>query len=213
MREIAFHRRAPRPAMKLAALMIAIALSAVASAKTEMAPGPISLAGQLLVASPEIGDPRFEHTVVLLLQHGQDGAMGIVINRPIEERPLASVLEAIGEDAKGVEGSVLLFAGGPVQPGRGFILHSADYRRPETLEIGEGLAMTASRDILRDIGHQKGPAKALIAFGYCGWGPGQLESEFAQHGWFTAPADPQLVFDEDRATVWQEAMRRRTRAL
>lgn len=205
--------RLKRPTMKLAALVLAMALSAVAAAKPEMAPEPLSLAGQLLVAAPDIGDPRFDHTVVLLVRHDRDGAMGIVINRPVEERPLASVLEAIGEDAKGVEGSVLLFAGGPVQPERGFVLHSVDYRRAETVEIGGQVALTATRDILRDIGHGTGPAKTLIAFGYCGWGPGQLESEFAQRGWFTAAADAKLIFDEDRQKVWQEAMTRRTRQL
>jgi putative transcriptional regulator len=207
------HSWLKRPIMKFAALLMATALSAVALAKSETAPEHISLAGQLLVASPEIGDPRFDRAVVLVLQHNREGAIGIVINRPIEERPIASVLEALGEDANGVEGRALLFAGGPVEPERGFILHSLDYRRAETLEIGGHVAMTSTREILRDIGHKKGPEKALIAFGYCGWGPGQLENEFVQHGWFTAPADPKLVFEEDREKVWQEAMTRRTRQL
>jgi putative transcriptional regulator len=122
-------------------------------------------------------------------------------------------LEAIGEEATGIEGRVLLFAGGPVQPEIGFIVHSADYHRAGTLDIDGHLAMTSTHEILSDIAHKKGPAKTLIAFGYSGWGPGQLENEIAQHGWFTAPADPKLIFDDDREKVWQDAMARRIRPL
>jgi putative transcriptional regulator len=139
--------------------------------------------------------------------------LGIIINRPVDDRPLASLLEAIGEEATGIEGRVLLFAGGPVQPEIGFIVHSADYHRAGTLDIDGHLAMTSTHEILSDIAHKKGPAKTLIAFGYSGWGPGQLENEIAQHGWFTAPADPKLIFDDDREKVWQDAMARRIRPL
>lgn len=202
-----------RSMMKFTVLLALGALPAAAPSKPKVVPEDISLAGQLLVASPEIGDARFDRTVVLLLRHNKSGAFGIVINRPIEERPLASLMEAMGDEAAGVEGRVLLFAGGPVEPEVGFILHSVDYRRAETLDIDEHVAMTSTHEILSDIAHKKGPAKTLIAFGYSGWGPGQLESELAQHGWFTAPADPKLVFDDDREKVWQEALARRTRPL
>jgi len=147
------------------------------------------------------------------VRHNKGGAIGIIINRPIEERSLASILEAIGEDATGVKGRVLLFAGGPVEPEIGFVLHSVDYRRAKTVDIDGHVAMTSTPEILRDIAHEKGPAKALIAFGYSGWGPGQLENEMAQRAWFTAPADANLIFDEDRERVWEEAMARRTRPL
>jgi putative transcriptional regulator len=202
-----------RSMMTFTVLVALAALPAAAPSKLEVVPEDISLAGQLLVASPEIGDARFDRTVVLLLRHNRSGALGIVINRPIEEEPLASLMEAIGEEAAGVEGRVLLFAGGPVEPGVGFILHSVDYRRAETLDIDEHVAVTSTHEILSDIAHRKGPAKTLIAFGYSGWGPGQLESELAQHGWFTTPADPKLIFDDDREKVWQEALARRTRPL
>ena len=173
----------------------------------------ISLTGQVLIASPETGDPRFKQTVVLLLRHNESGAVGIVVNRPIGERPLARIMEVIGEDPSGVEGSVPMFAGGPVSPDIGFVVHSEDYHRIETLQIGQHLAMTSTREILSDIAHKKGPKKFLIAFGYAGWGPGQLEVEIAQHGWFTAPADSDLIFDENRGTLWEEAMKRRKRQL
>jgi putative transcriptional regulator len=172
-----------------------------------------SLAGQLLVASPEIGDPRFAHAVILVLRHKLSGTVGIVINRPLEERTFASLLQAMGDDATDVEGRALLFAGGPVEPQIGFVLHSTDYRRGETMDVAPQVGVTSSRQIIRDIAHKKGPEKALIAFGYAGWGPGQLESEVAEKAWFIAPADPALIFDDDRATVWKDAMEHRRRAL
>jgi putative transcriptional regulator len=181
--------------------------------KSDAAPDSLSLAGQLLIASPAIGDPRFEHAVVLIVQHDREGAFGIVINRLIKELPLADLLAATGEPDAGVAGSVSIFLGGPVQPAIGFVVHSADYQRAETLAIDGRVAMTPSRKVLADIGHHKGPAKFLVAFGYAGWGPGQLENELAQRGWFTTPEDPQLIFDDDRERVWEDAMARRTRDL
>jgi len=186
-----------------------IAAAGAALPKSEAPPGPTSLAGQLLIASPAIGDPRFARTVILLVGHTKDGAMGIIINRPIEDMPLAELLRSVGEDGAGAEGSVPIFAGGPVSTASGFILHSADYERPGTRDIDGRVAMTSTADILRDIARHAGPAKSLIAFGYAGWGPGQLDAEFARHDWFTAPDDPALVFDADRDSVWDIAMTRR----
>jgi putative transcriptional regulator len=151
--------------------------------------------------------------VVLIVRHDGNGALGIVINRPIGERPLASLLHALGENDAAASGSIRIFLGGPVQPEIGFVIHSADYRRADTIDIDGHVAMTSSREILRDIGHQQGPQKALVAFGYAGWAAGQLEGEMAQRAWFTAPADIKLVFDEDRDKVWDKAMKRRTQDL
>jgi putative transcriptional regulator len=170
-------------------------------------------AGQLLVASPDIGDPRFAHAVILVLRHRLSGAVGIVINRPIEERTFASLLQAMGDEATDVEGRVLLFAGGPVEPQIGFVLHSTDYHRDETLDVAAQVGVTSNREIIRDIAHKRGPRKALVAFGYSSWGPGQLESEMAQNSWFVAPADQTLIFDGDRTKVWEDAMAHRRRAL
>jgi putative transcriptional regulator len=172
-----------------------------------------SLTGQLLIASPNIGDPRFAHTVILIVKHDKDGALGITINRPVGERSIASLLEAQGEDVSDIEGTVRIFAGGPVQPELGFVVHSAEYRRDETIEVDEHVAMTASRQILRDIGHHRGPQKSLFALGYAGWAAGQLEAELARHDWFTAPEEPKLIFDDDRANLWEDAMAHRTRDL
>lgn len=174
---------------------------------------PASLAGQLLVASPAMGDPRFKQTVILMVQHDRNGALGIIVNRPLAERPLATLLDALGEPSTGVSGTVRLFVGGPVQPEIAMVLHSADYQRPESITINRRFAMTASREIFRDIAKGAGPAKSLLAFGYAGWGAGQLEGELKLNAWFIAPADSRLVFDEDREKVWELAMERRTRDL
>ena len=109
--------------------------------------------------------------------------------------------------------SVRIFAGGPVQPEIGFVVHSVDYRRPETIAIDRRVAMTSSREILRDIGNNKGPKKNLVAFGYAGWGPGQLEDELGRSVWFTAPGEPKLIFDEAREKVWESAFSHRTQDL
>ena len=191
------------------ALLAAVLLTPAATDSPEIA----SLAGQLLIASPNIGDPRFAHTVILMVKHDKDGAFGITINRPVGEKSIASLLEAPGEDVSDIEGTLSVFAGGPVQPELGFVVHSREYRRDETIEVDGHLSMTASRQILRDIGHKRGPEKSLFALGYAGWGPGQLEGELARHDWFTAPEDPKLIFDDDRANLWDDAMARRTRDL
>jgi putative transcriptional regulator len=172
-----------------------------------------SLAGQLLVAAPTMGDPRFVHAVILLLRQDAAGAFGIILNRPIEQRSVARLLEATGDHETGLEGSIEVYAGGPVQPNLGFVVHSPDYHDAATLTVGSEVAMTADKQILRDIGHHKGPQKILFAFGYAGWGPGQLEGEIARHDWFTATGDPKLIFDYDRGELWDEAMARRTREL
>jgi putative transcriptional regulator len=176
-------------------------------------PDTNSLTGQLLIAAPTIGDPRFAHTVILMVRHDKEGAIGIVINRPVGERPIAELLEASGDDVNDISGTVRIFAGGPVQQDLGFVVHSAEYRRDGTIDVDGRVAMTASREILRDMGQHKGPEKSLFALGYAGWGPGQLENELARHDWFMTPEEPKLVFDDDRGNLWEEAMARRTREL
>ena len=190
---------------------------AVAPPSRAAEPGPEPAAGQLLIASAAMQDPRFHHSVILLLQHDASGAFGLVINRVIAEKPIAALLTDSkgGSDAadRKLDRTIPVFLGGPVQPERGFIVHSAEYGRPETLRVDEAFAMTASREILRDIGRQQGPKKYLFAVGYAGWGAGQLESEIARRDWFIAPADPELVFDAERDEVWERALARRTRDL
>jgi putative transcriptional regulator len=196
----------------VAAAIVALLLTAALPAPTAL-PQRASLAGQLLVAAPSMGDPRFYQTVIMLVRHDRTGAMGIVVNRPLQERPLAALLEALGERADAAAGNVRIFAGGPVQPELGFVLHSAEYHRPDTLEIDGHVAMTSSREILRDIAANRGPKQSLVAFGYAGWAPGQLEGELMQGVWFTAPADSKLIFEQERERVWENAVTRRTQDL
>ena len=170
--------------------------------------GRTSFAGQLLIASPALRQPAFDHAVILLARHDRDGALGIVINRPADKHSIASLLAAFGADASGVTDSVRVFVGGPVNPNVGLVIHSADYRRPDTLDIDGRVALTGAPDVLRDIGLGKGPAKSLVAFGYAGWAPGQLDNELAHGVWVTVPEDPALVFDDDRSQVWADALAR-----
>ena len=203
-----WRNRAAATALALTALRLDAAPQAAAQT-TDTA----SLTGQLLVASPSMGDPRFAHTVILMVRHDKDGAFGIVVNRPVGERPLAALLETLGEKDATATGQVRIFAGGPVQPDIGFVVHSADYHQPTTVDVNAGVAMTSSREILRDIGNDKGPRKSLIAFGYAGWGPGQLEGELARRDWVLAPGESKLIFDEDRDKVWDAAFSRRMQDL
>jgi len=168
------------------------------------------LAGQLLIASPQLREPPFDHAVILLAQHSRGGALGVVINRPLdlEPRPIAGLLAAFGADASGVTESMRVFVGGPVNPEAGLVLHSADYHAADTVDIDGRVALTAAVDILRDIGLRKGPRKSLLAFGYAGWAPAQLEAEMAHGVWAAVPEDPALVFDDDRAQVWADALAR-----
>jgi putative transcriptional regulator len=197
----------------VAALVLQTALLRAALPGSDEAPAPTSLAGQLLVAAPWIGDPRFERTVILIVEHGPGGAVGIVINKPVGEQSLASVFKALGQKGGDVSGSVRVFSGGPVQLEVGFVIHSADYHRPETVALTDRISMTSSVAILQDIGVKRGPAKILVAFGYAGWGPDQLEQEIEQRAWGIAEANPTLVFDEDRDHVWEDAWKHRTEHL
>jgi putative transcriptional regulator len=192
------------------ALALWVALLASDRTQSAEATPRASLAGQFLIATPAMRDTGFDRAVILMLRHDQDGAFGIVINRPLGQRPMADLL---GAKDTAAAGNVQVFIGGPVQPNIGFVVHSTDYRRAETLDVDGRVAMTSSREVLRDIADKRGPAKALIAFGYAGWAPGQLESELARNVWYTAPEDPTLVFDDDRDKVWEHATARRTQDL
>jgi len=167
------------------------------------------LAGQLLVATDELTDPRFAHSVVYMVQHDGSGAMGLVINRPMGTVPLAKLLDELGMDGKGVKGDIRVHYGGPVEPGRGFTLHTSEYAGKGTQVIGDGIALTAQPEILQAIGTGAGPRLALLAVGYAGWAPGQLEAEIKAGAWIAVPADESLLFDEDYATKWERATARR----
>jgi putative transcriptional regulator len=167
--------------------------------------GRTSTEGELLIASADMPAP-FDHAVILMAQHNRDGAFGIVINHPAGSRPIADVLKAMGSDTTGVSRDVLMFLGGPVSPEIAFVVHSTDYRRPDTIDIDGRVALTNADEVLRDIGLGKGPAKSLVAFGYAGWSPSQLDDEIKGGAWTTVPENPALVFDDDRSKVWTDAI-------
>lgn len=195
--------------------LTAAGLGLAAVEPTPLSPAPKNAApadpppGNLLIASAHIQDPRFYHAVVLILQHTKDGTFGIMVNHPLATEKIAALLAAAGDDDKTVEGTIPVFSGGPVQPEMGFVVHSADYHTADTMPVDGKVAMTASKEALKDIGHGKGPKKCFFAFGYAGWGAGQLEGEIARNDWFTASEDSALVFDDDRDTVWDKALAKR----
>jgi putative transcriptional regulator len=172
------------------------------------------LDGQLLIAMPAMGDPRFSRSVIYLCAHSSEGAMGIIINQRAPNISFTELLEQLNivptEDRISLPSGLSAMAvhlGGPVETGRGFVLHSADYFKSEsTLPIDESVCLTATIDILRDIAKGSGPHQALLALGYAGWAPGQLEEEIQSNGWLNCPADPDLIFDPDVDLKYSRAL-------
>ena len=161
------------------------------------------LEGQLLIAMPAMGDPRFARSVIYMCAHSPEGAMGIIINHRAPNIDFTELLEQLNivPEAERISlpsavDAMSVYLGGPVEVGRGFVLHSADYYKADsTLPIDESVCLTATIDILRDIAKGSGPDKALLALGYAGWAPGQLENEIQANGWLHCPADLELIFD------------------
>ena len=167
----------------------------------------VNLCGKLLIAMPGMGDPRFDKSVVYICAHSDDGAMGLVINKPTPEVTFAELLKQLEIEATGGRDTGIYF-GGPVELGRGFVLHSADYHLEDmTLQVDEQFGMTATRDVLTDIAQGNGPQQVLLALGYSGWGGGQLESEIQQNGWLTCDATTEVVFDVPDAEKWTAALK------
>jgi putative transcriptional regulator len=160
------------------------------------------LAGQFLVATTRIGDPRFAKTVIYMVAHDDSGAVGLIVNRVYGKGRLDKFLEGFSVEPHDAKGDILLRYGGPVEPSAGFVLHTADYRGPGTRVVNERMAMTSEISVLKAIADGKGPNKTLFALGYAGWGPGQLEGEIARGDWLSAPADEGLIFDGDADTMW-----------
>ena len=199
-----------------AGITLAVLASACASSAKERAEdGNVgadskSLAGQLLVAAPGMPDPRFARTVIFMVRHDRDGAMGLVVNRVLGVQSAARLLEGAGIGAKDVDGDaeVRVHYGGPVAPRRGFVLHSGEYAEEGTVTVTDRVSMTAAAQILQAIAKGKGPNRGFLAVGYAGWAPGQLESELARKDWLVVPSDDRLLFDAHMATKWRRAMGR-----
>jgi putative transcriptional regulator len=198
-------------ALALSALLLGILFPGRdgAAAQTSPAPGP-SLAGRLLVAAPGIRDGRFAETVIYLVRHDASGAMGLVLNKPLGDIPLAALGEQLGHAPGAIRGTIRAFWGGPVDPGRAFMLHTPDFKTEGTLVVHGRFALSGDPKILEAIASGTGPRRSLLALGYAGWGPGQLEREMMEaDGWVTAAADESLLFDEDHAGKWRRALARR----
>ncbi|KIC50499.1 YqgE/AlgH family protein [Tateyamaria sp. ANG-S1] len=166
----------------------------------------MDLTGQLLVAMPGMGDPRFDRSVVFICAHSDDGAMGLIVNKPAVDMTLGELLDQLEISGSDPARKHPVHFGGPVETQRGFVLHGADYTsRLQTLEVG-AFGMTATQDVLEDIAIGDGPERALVMLGYAGWGPGQLEGEIARNGWLTVGATPQLVFGTGDTSKWIKAL-------
>lgn len=166
------------------------------------------LDGQLLIAMPGMGDPRFERAVILVCAHSTEGAMGLIINKPTPELRFDALLEQLKITSEVDLTATPVHFGGPVEHGRGFVLHSSEYTVDGgSLKVSPSIAMTATLDILQDMARGAGPDRALLALGYSGWGPGQLETEIQANGWLIASADPDLVFGASDEDKWTAALR------
>ncbi len=164
------------------------------------------LAGQLLIAMPQMRDPRFVRAVVYLCAHSSEGAMGIVVNRLFDGLDFGDLLEQLEIAAGPGCDDVRIHFGGPVEGGRGFVLHTADYMHETSMVVDDGIALTATVDVLKAIAEGMGPARCLLALGYAGWSPGQLDSEIRENVWLNVPADEGLLFDTDIDHKWEAAI-------
>ncbi len=167
-----------------------------------------TLVGRFLVAAPSMPDERFQKSVVFICKHDDEGALGIIVNNKVEDLPLGQVYKQLGIEVPKVTSETPVLFGGPVETSRGLVLHSADYKRDETLLIDGGMALTASLEILKDMADGSGPKQAWLALGHSGWSPGQLDREMQDNAWLVIDADQALVFDPDFDAKWQRALDR-----
>ena len=164
------------------------------------------LTGKLLIAMPFLPDPRFSHAVIYICGHDSQGAMGLIINKGLPAVTFEELLTQMEVDISEIHNQIPIHYGGPVEVGRGFVLHSSDYLSDSTVLIENGFAMTATLDILRAMAVNEGPRQTLLALGYVGWNSGQLEHEIQENGWLTIDANPELIFGSDLDNKWREAL-------
>ncbi|MCA0871809.1 YqgE/AlgH family protein [Seohaeicola saemankumensis] len=169
----------------------------------------MDLTGKLLIAMPGMGDIRFEHSVVFMCSYGDEGAMGLIVNKPAADLRLGDLLTQLEiAPEQPSHAQMPVYFGGPVETARGFVLHSPDYdANLHSMRVSDAFRMTATLDILEDIASGEGPEKALMMLGYAGWGPGQLEQEIAMNGWLTAEADTSLLFGMPDDEKWGAALK------
>jgi len=176
-------------------------------ADTQATPQGTDLTGRMLIAMPGMGDPRFAHAVVYLCAHSDEGAMGLIVNKPSGDVSMEMLLDQLQIESEIDLAGQQVHFGGPVEMGRGFVLHSPEYESVmTTLEVDARFHMTATLDVLEDIARGQGPAQRLMMLGYAGWGPGQLEAELAENGWLVCDATPDLVFRTEDDRKWEAAL-------
>ncbi len=162
--------------------------------------------GQMLIAMPQMSDSRFSRTVIYLCAHSAEGAMGLVVNKLIDSITFPDLLEQLNVDTVPEVDQIRVHFGGPVESGRGFVLHSDDYVQDTTLMIQKGVALTATLDVLRDMADGTGPRRSMLALGYAGWAPGQLDAEIQANGWLNVSSDPELIFGGNIDGKWTLAL-------
>jgi len=186
--------------MMLTVVAVGLGVPAVAEEPHE------SLAGKFLVATEAMSDPRFTETVIYMVRHGEDGAMGLVINRPLARVSAGELLESFGLPQKDAVGEVTLHYGGPVEPSRAFVLHSSDYEAADSYRVSDGIALSTDPEMFEAIAAGNGPEQTLVALGYAGWAPGQLDSEIIADSWTVVPADRAMLFSPDPTGKWHRAL-------
>ncbi|MCU0735421.1 MAG: YqgE/AlgH family protein [Methylotetracoccus sp.] len=188
-------------------LMIVLAAGASAYVTPRVpAAGGSPFVGQLLVASRRLNEPTFAQSVIYLVAHNDTGAMGLMVNRVLGQTTLKKLGSAFGLPSRSRK-PIDVYLGGPVELGRGFVLHSGDYRGTNTLQLQRGLSLSTGLDVFRAITKGRGPKRHLLLLGYAGWGPGQLDHELHRGDWLLAPADESLIFSKNAKTVWEQALR------
>ncbi len=165
------------------------------------------LNGKILIAMPGMTDPRFDHSIVFMCSHSDEGAMGLIVNKPADDLTFSTLLQQLDIEKTDAQVELTVHIGGPVEPGRGFILHSGDYVSNEsTLRVTAEFGMTATMDVIKDISSGAGPKRCIFAMGYAGWGPGQLEGEIAANGWLVCDSSSDLVFSGEDQMKWSAAL-------
>lgn len=165
------------------------------------------LTGKILIAMPGLSESPFDRSVVFLCAHSSDGAMGLIVNKPAEDLSVAELLSQLEIKHSADLDAAPVHFGGPIEHARGFVLHSTEYGRSDTtLQVNDSFAMTATLDILEDMAAGQGPDRALLALGYAGWAPGQLEGELGRNGWLTGDASAEIIFDTEDALKWTAAL-------
>lgn len=165
-----------------------------------------SLTGQFLIATPQMPDPRFQRSLIYICVHNADGAMGLVVNKLFDGISFTHLLHQLDIDVTRPARDLTVHFGGPVESGRGFVLHSADYNQEGSLVVSDQVVLTATLDILRAVAEGEGPENAILALGYAGWGPGQLDQEMQENGWLHAPANQDILFDPNQSGKWERAL-------